>query len=220
AIELRSTLRDEIPALVADLHRRGITTYIISGDHEAPTRTLAQTIGVDHYYAETLPADKARIVDELQAQGQSVCFVGDGINDSIALRKAHVSISLRGATTIATDAAQIVMMDESLAKLPLLFDLSKEFETLMKVNYGIALFPSIVMVSGVFLHFISITGAILFGMSWFYLGLLVPFVPQLQYRVRPRLSLHNPSSDPHTITTETRIETRGDPTNVPDPQTR
>jgi len=186
AVELHSTVRDEVPAIIQELRRRKITTYIISGDHEAPTRTLAQAIGVDHYYAETLPADKARIVDELQAAGHSVCFVGDGINDSIALRKAHVSISLRGATTIATDAAQIVMMDESLTQLPHLFNLGREFDRNMKVNYAFAIAPSLILVSGVFLHTITIAGAVFLGMSSMYLGMLNTFVPLLKYRVKPK----------------------------------
>jgi len=186
AVELHSTVRDEVPAIIQELRRQKITTYIISGDHEAPTRTLAQAIGVDHYYAETLPADKARIVDELQAAGHSVCFVGDGINDSIALRKAHVSISLRGATTIATDAAQIVMMDESLTQLPHLFNLGREFDRNMKVNYAFAIAPSLILVSGVFLHTITIAGAVFLGMSSMYLGMLNTFVPLLKYRVKPK----------------------------------
>lgn len=186
AIELHSTVRDEVPAIVQELRRKGITTYIISGDHEAPTRTLAHAIGVDHYYAETLPADKARIVDELQAAGHSVCFVGDGINDGIALRKAHVSVSLRGATTMATDAAQIVMMDQSLAQLVRLFDLSREFDLNMKVNYAFAIVPSIILVSGVFLNTIAISGAVLLGMSSMYLGMANTFVPLLKYRLKPK----------------------------------
>lgn len=166
-----------------------MTTYIISGDHEAPTRTLAQDIGVDHYYADTLPADKARIVDELQAAGHSVCFIGDGINDSIALRKAHVSISMRGATTIATDAAQIVLMDHSLKQLIPLFDLSREFDMNMKVNYMFSLAPSIIGVSSVFLRIITLPGAIALGTSSLYLGLGNAMLPLLKHRVKPKAIL-------------------------------
>ena len=86
---------------------------IISGDHEEPTRRLAEKLGMDRYFAEVLPQDKARYVEQLQTEGRTVCFVGDGINDSIALKKANVSISLRGASSIATDTAQIVFMEES-----------------------------------------------------------------------------------------------------------
>ncbi|MGB0386666.1 MAG: HAD-IC family P-type ATPase, partial [Ardenticatenaceae bacterium] len=75
------------------------------------TRRLAQELGIDHYFANTLPENKADLVKQLQEEGRTVCFVGDGINDAIALKQAHVSISLRGATTIAMDTAQIVLMD-------------------------------------------------------------------------------------------------------------
>jgi Cu2+-exporting ATPase len=64
-----------------------------------------------------LPADKADFVEKLQREGGKVCFVGDGINDAIALKKSNVSISLRGATSIATDTAQVVFMEQSLGKL-------------------------------------------------------------------------------------------------------
>ena len=82
---------------------RGIKhTAIISGDHEAPTKKLAESLGMDRYFAQVLPADKAEYVTKLQSEGRKVCFVGDGINDSIALKQANVSISLRGASSIAT----------------------------------------------------------------------------------------------------------------------
>jgi len=66
--------------------------------------------------------------EEMQKNGKKVCFVGDGINDSIALKKANVAISLRSASTIATDTALIILMDESLKQLPYLFDLSNSLE--------------------------------------------------------------------------------------------
>ena len=97
---------------------------IISGDHRQPTQQLAQELGIDEYFAETLPENKAKLIEKLQQAGKSVCFIGDGINDSIALKKAHVSISLRGTSTIATDTAQVILMDESLKQLPNLFALA------------------------------------------------------------------------------------------------
>ena len=99
AIELRAAVRPEVRAIIAGLRQRGIKHIaIISGDHEAPTRKLAESLGMDRYFAQVLPADKADYVAKLQAEGRKVCFVGDGINDSIALKKADVSISLRGAS--------------------------------------------------------------------------------------------------------------------------
>lgn len=153
-LELHATVRPEVQEIVAGLHARGQQLYIISGDQEQPTRRLAQELGIDYYFAEVLPEDKAGLITQLQEQGRTVCFVGDGINDSIALKKAHVSISLRGASTIATDTAQIILMDESLQQMVRLFDLSSDMNANMKVNFALTILPSIFSVFGVyFLHF-------------------------------------------------------------------
>ena len=118
AIELQAAVRPEVREIIQGLRERGIKHIaIISGDHDAPTRKLAESLGMDRYFAQVLPADKADYVAKLQAEGCKVCFVGDGINDSIALKKADVSISLRGASSIATDTAQIVFLEGGLSKL-------------------------------------------------------------------------------------------------------
>jgi P-type E1-E2 ATPase len=118
ALELRASLRPEVRDIVQGLRERGIKHIaIISGDHEAPTRKLAEELGMDRYFAQVLPADKADYVERQQREGRKVCFVGDGINDAIALKKANVSISLRGATSIATDTAHVVFMEQGLRKL-------------------------------------------------------------------------------------------------------
>ena len=110
--------RPEALEVINGLRERGAKHLaIISGDHDRPTRNLANKLGMDRYFAEVLPQDKAKYVELLQKEGRTVCFIGDGINDSIALKKANVSISLRGASTIATDTAQVVFMEESLTKL-------------------------------------------------------------------------------------------------------
>ncbi|WP_054774246.1 HAD-IC family P-type ATPase [Methylogaea oryzae] len=106
AIELRPIIRPEAKAVIEELKKRDLQLYIISGDHEEPTRNLAEALGIDNYFAQTLPGDKAALVEGLRQQGRFVCFVGDGINDSIALKKANVSISLKGASTAATDTAR------------------------------------------------------------------------------------------------------------------
>ena len=154
AIELQPTVRSEAKAVIQGLTQRGITaTYIISGDHEAPTRKLATELEVTHYFAETLPARKAELLAELQQQGRSVCYIGDGINDAIALKKAQVSISLRGASSVATDTAQVILMDGRLSHVCELFDLAREYERCMQAIFRSAFFFPVVGVAGVlFLH--------------------------------------------------------------------
>ncbi len=153
AIELLPTVRPEAKAIISRLkQRKNIkATYIISGDHEIPTRTLARDIGVDHYFAETLPENKATIIKQLQKKGHFICYIGDGINDSIALKQSQVSISLRGASTIATDTAQIVLMDGGLKHLNALFDLANDFNANMNTTFTVMLIPAVISVGGVFL---------------------------------------------------------------------
>jgi Cu2+-exporting ATPase len=97
-----------------------------------------------------LPADKADYVEKLQKEGCKVCFVGDGINDAIALKKANVSISLRGATSIATDTAHVVFMEQSLGKLCELRDIARDLERNVRNSWLMILAPNIACVAGVF----------------------------------------------------------------------
>jgi len=151
AIELRASPRPEAREIIAGLRQRGIKHIaIISGDHEAPTRKLASELGMDEFFAGVLPADKASYVERLQKQGRKVCFVGDGINDSIALKKANVSISLRGASSIATDTAQIVFMEESLAKICELRDIANQLHRNVSRSWTLILVPNLLCMAGAF----------------------------------------------------------------------
>lgn len=168
AIEMIAAIRPGTKELIHELiHECGIkSTYIISGDHEAPTSQLAKELGIDHYFAEVLPEEKAELIKQLQAEGKSVCYVGDGINDSIALQEADVSVSIRGASTVATDAAQIVLMGKTLNKLPFLFNMGKQFNSHMKKVVTTVITPCV----------ISVGGSIMF----FNLGLIQSFIfPQI-----------------------------------------
>ena len=109
-----------------------------------------RALGMDRYFAQVLPADKAEYVERLQKEGRKVCFVGDGINDSIALKKANVSISLRGATSIATDTAHIVFMEEGLSKLCDLRDIARDLDRNVKRSWQLILAPNGLCIAGAF----------------------------------------------------------------------
>ncbi len=152
AIELRAAERPEAKKVIAGLRARGVKHIaIISGDHDRPTRKLAQRLRVDRYFAEVLPQDKARYVEILQKEGRKVCFVGDGINDSIALKKADVSVSLRGASSVATDTAQIVLMEENLDKLLHLHDISRDLQRNVTHSWVLILASNLTCIAGAFL---------------------------------------------------------------------
>ena len=195
-IELHATIRPEAKRIIRSLQEREKTIYIISGDHEKPTRRLAKTLGIDHYFAETLPENKADLIEQLQKAGHSVCFVGDGINDSIALKKANVSISLQGASTIATDTAQIILMDESLNHLPQLFDIAQDLKTNMQQNLLISILLGLFGLGGVFLLNLGVNATTI----WYRIGMLVGVAnamrPTMNENGHSQLSSSVPS-DPH-----------------------
>lgn len=163
-IELRASYRPEVHEMVAGLRQRGIDHLaIISGDHERPTRKLAELLEMDRYFAEVLPSDKASYVELLQKEGRTVCFVGDGINDTIALKKANVSISLRGASTIATDTAQIVFMEERLSRILDLRDISRDLEKNVRRSWQMILWPNGFCVAGAFFLGFGIMHSMIFN---------------------------------------------------------
>jgi len=160
AIELHATLRPEAKHIIRQLRERDLELVIISGDQEKPTQKLAKELGITHYFSQTLPENKASLIEQLQAKGKSICFIGDGINDSIALKKANVSISLSGASSIATDTAAIILMDGSLSQLNKLFELADNLNHNMKGSLVSGILPGVITISGAFFFHFSIISAI------------------------------------------------------------
>ena len=150
AIELRPSLRPEAKEIVKSLKAAKLKLYIISGDQPAPTAALASELGIDDYFAEVLPQDKSSMVEKLQREGRHVCFIGDGINDAIALKKADLSVSLRGASSLATNTAQVILMDESLRQLPQLFEVTSSYNANLKTLITTTFVPGFISLAGVF----------------------------------------------------------------------
>lgn len=188
SIELQPAIRPEARDVIQQLRERGIITYVISGDHELPTAHLARELDIHHYYANTLPQEKASLIEHLQELGHRVCFVGDGINDAIALQQADVSISLKGASTAATDAAQIVLMDGSLQHVVGMLDMARAFDTNTKLNIAAAVVPAGICLGGIFfLNWGLLSAVITYNVS-IVLGLGCGFLPLAQHRVREWLA--------------------------------
>lgn len=187
AIELLPTVRPEAKAVIRQLKQRPNikATYIISGDHEIPTQKLAQMLGIDHYFAQTLPEDKANIIEQLQAQGHFICYIGDGINDSIAMKKSQVSISLRGASSVATDTAQIVLMDSGISHLNLLFEIAKDFNKNMDTMFAIMIVPAIMGVSGAFLLHFGAVQTLFLNLTSVFLAFGNAMIPLLKQSGKP-----------------------------------
>ncbi len=148
-IELQSVVRTEVHDLMAKLREHGIKEIaIVSGDREQTTRQLAEQLEMDNYFHDVLPTQKADIVTSLQQQGKKVCFIGDGVNDAIAMRNAEVSVSLAGASSIATDVADVILMDGTLYHFSDLFDLSKDLSRNLNHSLSILMVPAALLVPG------------------------------------------------------------------------
>ncbi|MCW5212603.1 heavy metal translocating P-type ATPase [Desulfobulbus sp. TB] len=129
-IEIKPQLKPEIKTMLKNLRQHKVKHIsIVSGDHKQPTQKLAKELEMDSYFYDVLPQEKATIIEKLQKQGKTICFVGDGINDSLAIKQANVSISFSDASAITADLAQIILMDGNVSHLPVLFEVAEKLST-------------------------------------------------------------------------------------------
>jgi heavy metal translocating P-type ATPase len=131
-------VRPESREVIRSLHRAGIRdTIMLTGDNSAVARAVGMQLGIDRQYANTLPADKAAVIQQLRAEGRVVAMVGDGINDSPALAFADIGIAMKLGAEVAHESAQVVLMEDSLWKVVDAIRLSKDAVGLIKQNYWI-----------------------------------------------------------------------------------
>jgi P-type E1-E2 ATPase len=116
-ILLADTLRDSAKAAVAQLHRRGLRTLMITGDAEHAARAIAAELGIDDVRAGLLPDEKLSAIDEERAAGHRIAMVGDGVNDAPALARADVGIAMGSGTDIARESADVVLISSDLHDL-------------------------------------------------------------------------------------------------------
>jgi Cu2+-exporting ATPase len=110
---------------VNQLKLQGIEVYMLTGDNAPTAAAIAAQAGIEHYQADTLPSDKAAFVKQLQQQGKVVAMIGDGINDSLALAQADVSIAMGKGSDIAMDVAKITLVSSDLRQVPKALRLSR-----------------------------------------------------------------------------------------------
>lgn len=129
--------------LLAELRRRGIRSYLLSGDSVATTTAISRQVGADDFHAQVLPSQKAAVVREFKIKNGVVAMVGDGINDAPALAEADLGIALGGGADIAMRAASVVLMDNDLRKIPQVLDLAKKTLRVIRQNLFWAFFYNI-----------------------------------------------------------------------------
>ena len=186
-IVLRTSLRPEARGVVKALQARGLHVRILSGDGRAQTEAAALELGVDGFDAEVLPHEKAEVVQKLRAEGRFVCFVGDGINDLVAMRAAQVSVAVAGATTAANAVAGIVIYDGDLEHVVDMLKIGDLFRKRMSESIMVSFLPDSLSVGLILFGGAGFMTAVMLG--WLSVGtalvtFLRPWPEDLTSRVR------------------------------------
>jgi Cu2+-exporting ATPase len=136
-------LRPEAAAVVRSLRQRGVREIVmLTGDHPAVARRVADTLGITRYVADAFPEQKSEYVLALQRDGRTVAVVGDGINDSPALARADVGIAVHGGTDVARETAHVAILEGNLWKIPQAIDIAREATDLIQQNWNVIFYPN------------------------------------------------------------------------------
>jgi Cu+-exporting ATPase len=141
-IGVADALRDTSRKAIAKIKKSGVKVYMMTGDNKRTAKAIAKQVGVNNFFAEVMPEDKAEYVIKLQQKGK-VAMVGDGINDSPALAQADVGIAMGSGTDIAMESGEIVLMKDDLMDVYRAIKLSKFTMAKIKQNMFWALFYNV-----------------------------------------------------------------------------
>ena len=144
---------------IQKLKEQGIKTVMITGDNLDTAKSIANQVGIEEYSYEVLPEDKYLIVEKYKKQGYFTAMVGDGINDSPALKSADIGIAIGTGTDIAIDSSDIVIANGSLTAIKKAIDLSKKTFKIIKENLFWAFFYNVIgiPIAGGALAFLGVT---------------------------------------------------------------
>ena len=112
-LALSDEIRPESQAAIDTLKKQGIKVLMATGDNKQVAKAVSKSLGLDDYYAEVLPEDKQKIIQELQAKGEFVAMTGDGVNDAPALAQADVGIAVGSGTDVAAETADIILVNSN-----------------------------------------------------------------------------------------------------------
>ena len=140
AQRIADPLRPEAASVLRQLHKLGIrNTVMMTGDSYRTAEAIAQQVGVDQFFAEVLPEDKANFVQKAKAEGRTVVMIGDGINDSPALSAADIGIAINSGAAIAREIADVTIKADSLEELVTLKTIANALQHRVSSNYRFVL---------------------------------------------------------------------------------
>ena len=142
AFLLADSAKENARAVIAEVTRDGLTPYVVSGDSAVPVTDLARAVGIpqENVFASVRPEEKAKIVQQLQAKGERVAFVGDGINDAPALAQADLGIEVTKASDVARETDDILLLKSDIEAIPEALGISQATLRTIKQNLFWAFF--------------------------------------------------------------------------------
>ena len=160
-ILLEDEIRIESQPVLAAIHRRGITTMMLTGDNAGAAAPVAKRLGIDEVHAGLHPDDKVALIYKLIKEGKKVAMVGDGVNDAPSLAAAHVSISMGGrGSDAALEQADIVLVNDRIDRLESALELSHRARSVIRQNLAISLGTVLVMVGATLIAPVPLTLAV------------------------------------------------------------
>lgn len=143
-IKLKDEIKDGVKESVINLHKRGIKTYMFSGDKENVVKEIASEVGIDYYKGSLLPDDKVREIKKIE-KNKKIAFVGDGTNDAPSLASAYLGISMGSGSDIAIETSDIVLLKNDISSVVRGIDIAKKVKKIAYQNIFIALFLKVLV---------------------------------------------------------------------------
>lgn len=143
-IRLKDEIKEGVKESVDNLHKRGVKTYMFSGDKENVVKDIANEVGIDYYKGSLLPDDKVKEIREIE-KNKKIAFVGDGTNDAPSLASAYLGISMGSGSDIAIETSDIVLLKNDISSVVRAIDIAKKVKKIAYQNIFIALFLKLVV---------------------------------------------------------------------------